>query len=372
MLRFDYIDVGKAEIDKATGWIKDKPILSRTGVFKYARADGSIRREYRPPEEVFHPNHLASLRGVPVTLDHPGIVHADNAEDVIGASLSIGEQDKENSGNLRGEVVIHKPKKLGGRRQLSLCYTLRLDESPGISPEGERYDAVQRDLIVNHIAVLAVGRAGNATLRMDGEDSVIVNEENPIMPTEIVNGSTTVQVRLDGGLSYAASPEVALALDNARRALEASTAAVKALETEREGLRARADAADAEVNTVRADGEAKLAKAASDAATAARARVALESVATSHGVEFKQDGDDNALKIAVIKKLEPSVNMDGKEGAYVDVFFDRAIESAKSRSDSGAAQRQTVLPTMAKPTKTDAPYRSAKDLRVKMISSLRG
>ena len=71
------------------GFIHDTPVLTRTGVFIYRNADGSERREYRPPDEVFAQDSLNAYKGIPITRGHPGKVTSSNAKNhTIGTVLS--------------------------------------------------------------------------------------------------------------------------------------------------------------------------------------------------------------------------------------------------------------------------------------------
>lgn len=47
----------------AEGFVLDSPIVGRTGILVYQNVDGTERREYRPPEEAFRADSLASLIG---------------------------------------------------------------------------------------------------------------------------------------------------------------------------------------------------------------------------------------------------------------------------------------------------------------------
>ncbi len=162
--RYDFFDIAKAITD-ADGFVRDSPIVGRTGVFNYPQPDGTTRREYRPADEVFHVDALASLRGVPVTIGHAGRVTADaNAHAIIGTVLTEGRRDGD---NVVADIVIHTPKRMGALRDLSLGYRVDLDLTPGRTPDGQDYDAVQRNIRVNHLAVVEKGRAGNARVRLD-------------------------------------------------------------------------------------------------------------------------------------------------------------------------------------------------------------
>lgn len=323
--RQDRITVSGARVTPE-GWIRDKPILSRAGVFEYRRADGSTRREYRPPEEVFSESSMESLRAVPVTLGHPGRVDANNDEQVIGAMLSAGERQDM---NLLGEVVIHKPRKIGAMRELSLGYTVRLDETPGTTEAGEKYDAIQRDIAYNHLAVVPRGRAGNARLRLDGDDAA----STELLPERAAEESRNVKFRIDG-IEYEAPPEVERAYTKAVTALDAEKARADKAEAERDTVKAALDAAKA--------GEAKLRQ---DAYTAAVARVALEATAKAHGVEFKSDTSDTDIRKAVVAKLSPEMKISERSDlsdSYVLAAYDLVLTEQAKRQDSANKQITAV------------------------------
>ena len=148
----------------------DHPILTRVGIFEYRRPDGSIRRELRLPEEVFAQESLASYKGKPVILTHEaGMIDSDNVQqEHIGTILSEGIQDGD---NVRAQIVIHDAESLDyGLRELSLGYTQTPDETPGVW-NGQPYDAIQRNIQINHLALVEKARAGEqARLNIDGEE----------------------------------------------------------------------------------------------------------------------------------------------------------------------------------------------------------
>lgn len=156
------------------GYLMDRPILTSTGIFEYVNPDGSLRRELRLPEEVFDPESLKSYRGKPIIVTHDaGLITKDNvAENAIGTILSEGYRS---GSDVRAEIVIHNADELKdcGYRELSLGYNLDLDETPGVY-EGEPYDAIQRNIRINHLALVDEARAGDqARLNIDGRDTAL-------------------------------------------------------------------------------------------------------------------------------------------------------------------------------------------------------
>lgn len=166
-LRFDSIPVDETYFT-SEGYFIDHPIVTSTGIFEYKNRDGSIRRELRLPEEVFDPASLESYEGKPVIVTHEaGYVSKDNVEqEYIGTVLSKGYRDGE---HVRAKIIIHNTGSLDcGLRELSLGYKTETDETPG-EWEGQPYDAIQRNIRINHLALVANARAGDsARLNLDG------------------------------------------------------------------------------------------------------------------------------------------------------------------------------------------------------------
>ena len=87
VVRFDTGTLGSVK-RTPQGGIRVPASLTRTGVLEYTNPDGSIRREYRPPDEVFNADSLATLADAPVTNLHHGLVDATNWRRVTVGSLS--------------------------------------------------------------------------------------------------------------------------------------------------------------------------------------------------------------------------------------------------------------------------------------------
>lgn len=213
VMRLDSMPLRQAQFTEE-GYLEDRPILTSTGIFEYTNPDGSIRRELRLPEDVFAKESLASYKGKPICITHDaGLVTKDNVRDnQVGTILSEGIR----SGNdVRADIIIHDTDEMRGRgyKELSLGYNLDLDETPGIW-NGEPYDAIQKNIRINHLALVREARAGEqARLNLDSRDS------------EILKGGKAMSkipkktVRADGILSPE-ELEKAIAEYKARRAEE--------------------------------------------------------------------------------------------------------------------------------------------------------
>lgn len=320
MQRFDTVALTATRTSE--GFIRDAPIVGRTGILHYINADGSDRYEYRPPEEAFDEESLASLMGKPITVGHKAMVTAKNAGVVgpIGTVLTAGRQDGD---AIRADIVIYDLPTAA--RELSCGYTLDLDETPGTTPEGEHYDAVQRHIRYNHVAVVPKGRAGIARLNMDG-DEVFEKERKEIME----------KIRIDTGLEYEAAPEV-------KNYVEKLTAQLKDARADLDKMQAKYDAAAADLKKEQ-DEHAADKKAHEDGFSAAvRSRVALLTEAAKHKIEKADEMTDGEIKKAVILAVRGDMDLDGKSADYIDAAYDMAKADDAKRADGLAKQRQQIM-----------------------------
>lgn len=335
--RYDYATIQATKTDE--GFIVDSPIVARIGIQEYLNADGTTRRELRTAEHVFNADSLLSMRGKPITIDHPksGKVTSKDAHRVtVGTILSEGRQDGE---SVRIDVVIHSPDAMGDRRELSLGYSCVLDETPGIHPTYGRYDAIQGIPTINHLSIVKKGRAGVARLNLDSDEDFSTQQEQQTM--------TYVKIKLDSGLEYDAAPEVSVELMKLRADALAAVVkldAIPKLQAEKDVLQAKLDGV--------AD---QLVQAKEQGRVDALARLNLEATAEKFKIDAK-DKSDREVKELVIKSVRKDADLKDKSDVYVDAAFDMAVEVAPVANM--AAQRQagktTKVDSEAKPSSHDA------------------
>lgn len=278
--------------------------VTRVGVLPYRLTDGTVRRELREPAEVFSTDSLRSLAHAPVTDLHPPVpVTAVNwREFSIG---HVAPDIRPEGTHVNTSLIVQDSEALakidnGERREVSCGYRCDLDETPGVW-QGERYDAVQRNIRYNHVAIgpNGWGRAGSTVaMRLDAGDAVLDD------------GVTTMAtIRIDGKDYDAGSPEAA--------------AAVAKLQTERDKALGEAAADKAAADKLRKDAADK---AAADKAAAAKAsKTALikqcKAVADKMGVKFddaKAEGsDEGSILASIIALLDPSADVSGKSPDFI-------------------------------------------------------
>ena len=325
------------------GFIRDAPVVGRTGLLKYMNADGTVRIEYRPPEEAFDEASLASLKGKPITIGHKAMVSAGNAAKVapVGTVLSEGRADGE---AIRADIVIYDlPTK---DRELSCGYTVELDETPGVTPSGEHYDAVQRHIRYNHVAVVRRGRAGVARLNMDGDEVISHKEEKEM-----------VKIKLDNGIAYDVPPEVEAAV----KAMREDAARQK---DDMDALQAKLDSAEAQVKDLTAAAEKLKEEQKKHFDAAVSARVALLDAARAAGVEKADGMSDMEIRKAVIGKTS-KVNLDGKSDAYIMAAYDIALADSESRKAKMDEQNKALKQLAGRETHED----SIEELQKKLVEA---
>ena len=153
----------------ADGYLIADARCVRSGIQEYAgsevgRPNQSVVRVYRPEDEVFSKDSVQSFSHAPLTMDLPlEPITADSwRKHAVGETSGEVMRDGE---WLRIPLVVKDKAAIDaimdGKRQLSAVYTCQLDFTKGTTPDGQQYDAIQRGIACNHVAIVARARAGS-------------------------------------------------------------------------------------------------------------------------------------------------------------------------------------------------------------------
>ena len=315
---------------------------ARTGIQEYlgsevGRPDLGVVRVYRPADEVFSADTLASFSHAPITIDHPPeMVTPENWDTyAVGeVSTAAGVDRKWVSLPLivKAKGAIDAVK--GGKRQLSAGYSCRLDWQGGVTDEGEAYDAVQRGITINHVAIVDAARAGPEAKIGDKKSNVwgvspiqadkkATTGDEPITQEDKGVTMSTVNVVLGDkavAVAIADAPAVeAFKADAAKKLEDAKAASDAAIAAKDSDLAKK----DAEIDALKAK---VLEGPALDAAVAARGDL----IAKAHAIapDVKTDGlSDAAIRKAVVTSVLGDAVKDKAE-AYIDARFDILAEDA--------------------------------------------
>lgn len=340
------------------GFMRLTGTVGRVGVLTYRNADGSERRELRHPDEVFHPDSLESLKMMPVTLDHPSESMVDS-ENVNRFQVGTVGDNPERLGGDRlgvGMMITHdkalKAIDEEGLRELSPGYTVELDFTPGVF-KGERYDAVQRKIRYNHIAIVPKGRAGS-TVRLHLDSAVEVSGDEPKTLTQDTKPmSELVKINLDS-VDYEVDPQVKQAIDAfiAKQGEE-----LEALKAELSKESARADAAAAELTKEQEALNVLKEELPELVKQGVEARLVIERLAADIlGEENISELANDEIKKAVVSKVNPEIGekLDSADPAYLEASFDFAVASHKSRPNENLGKARVDAETKTEEPKNYA------------------
>lgn len=350
--RFDSVRV-KAHFDEH-GFLVDRPIVARIGLQVYQTPFGE-RREFRPASEVFKADSLATYAGKPITVGHVTVTPENAEKVVVGSCAGAGIQNGigvEAPLNIYAKRAIESAKKKQ-TAEISVGYTSVDIDKPGYGcnetgeyifeedlkegeqpPEGwVKFDALQTNISVNHIALVFKGRAGIAKLNLDSEQEfpydidVNTNKEDEVM---------TVKIKLDGAVEFDVPKEVATFIETVKADAKEAKEKADSLEAERDSLKEKVDGIQAQI-------EAAVEKAKADAKEHA------ELIAVASEVGVKCDGlSAKEIKIAYVKEVMGN-DISAKADAYIDTAFDIA-----KNSDKMAENRKAIKGDASKNKKEDA------------------
>lgn len=305
--------------------------VSKTGTQKYLRKElgldgdpNGVVTVYRPADEVFAADSLASFDGADVTVMHPGeLVNAKNYRKTsVGLVRGAGRPDGD---FVTADLIIKdadaiKMVEERGFVELSAGYTAEYEHSPGTTDDGTEYDYVQRNIRINHAALLPAGaaRAGRQARIFDNQPK----------------GNTMSKITLDSGRSVEIQDEASAALVS------------DYIERLKKQIADASTTADKQQATIDGQAEqiAKLQAATGDDQIKARlasimdARTKAEKVAPGITLDSINPTE---IQRAALTKARPSVDWASKSEAYVQAAFDMAFDQVET-TDSHASQKRQL------------------------------
>ncbi|EKR54459.1 DUF2213 domain-containing protein [Leptospira interrogans] len=191
MQRVTSFDTGEIEVyETDEGFLRARVTIARTGVFLYLR-DGKVQREAKLPEELFKKSTIDSCRLKPVTDGHPplndcgGLITPANyqkyTKGTFGDTVEIVSGDRIQTTEMVYDESLMFSLRAGEKRQVSVGFESWIDKTPGLFPgTNEPYDAVQRDIAVNHLSHVPQGKGGKEVkIHLDSSDEIgyMIQEE---------------------------------------------------------------------------------------------------------------------------------------------------------------------------------------------------
>lgn len=340
-IRLDTAPISKIMVDPQTGFLHIPNVpIARVGVFPYRRPNKSIKMEAKLPTELLVDTAVESANNKVVTNDHPPVlVDKDNARkytkgftsgnahvdgDTLRVDMTIMDKD------LIDEIQSHK------KEELSIGFETEVSPEKG-EYKGVKYDSVQRNIQINHVAVVNRARGGHElSFNADSAEMIddvkgeymafkkvmfdgaeITVDENDVPAVENAQKkSDDKQAKIDELKSQIAKLQAQLKelqgdSDNSKQ---------EAADNKKEAdqAKAKADALEAEL----ADYKKKYEGDAFDEAVAKRLNL-IEEVKPYLGDSYDFAGKTSQeLKKAAIKSVNDSVDLEDKNKDYVDAYFD--------------------------------------------------
>jgi hypothetical protein len=343
------------------GYMAVRARVARTGLYDYAGSevdpanehglrDKAAVKVFRPGDEVFDRASIHSFIGKPITNDHPREgVNVDNWRDHARGTIMGAARDGE---YISFDLLLTDKDAIAavenGKRELSNGYATDLDFTPG-THDGIAYDAVQRSIRGNHVALVDRGRAGSSCAIKDGLpvcDAITASELEKLKATlSDAKGNAVKKIVLDGlQVDLSDADAVSAAFDklqgqikDASEAKDKALADVATLTTEKQTL-------DAKVTTLEKQvADAKLTP--QQLRDAAKAYAAVCDKAKALGVTVSDEMDEPAVMKAVVASklgdLAKDWNADQIAASFASLTKDARAASDSSVVNINPAQRLT-------------------------------
>lgn len=329
---FDAVLIDGEPRETRDGYMLFDARTARTGIQTYrgsemGKPDKDTIRVYRPADEVFAADAMRSFAFKPMTNDHPPEqVTADNwkkyGKGTIGGDIARDGEFIRVPMVMMDREIIKAYR--DGKKELSAGYSCDIEWTAGQTESGETYDAIQRNIRINHVAVVDAARGG-PLLRIGDSKS----GKEPAMKTILIDG-ISVEV------SDAHAQIVERTIDKMTKDAETKD---KALADAKAEHKTALDAKDEEIGKLKAD-----LKTAQDAAVKPEDLDKLVS--------------DRAALVTAVKAIDASIKVDGVSDADLRKTAVAAKLGADAVKDASDAEINGMFKVISKDAKPD-PLRNA-------------
>lgn len=343
----------KYTIDQDSGFLHATAICARNGVQEYMGSELGLSGEqanrvfqvFRPLDEVA--SSLSTYTNAIVTDDHPtdGLVTTETSSELSKGSVSNAEIIEYDGISYISATITITNKELiykvlsGEKRELSAGYTSDIVKESG-EFDGVSYQYVQKDIKVNHVAVVTEGRCGN-TCKLNLDNKGVIK---------------MVKIQIDGKAVSMDADEVAKYVTELETSLDEAIVEVKKAKKEvdemtssKEELSTAITAKEAELEELKKQLETMLTP--EEAADMAEESMEIEEDAKSLDIETKEKSCDAKRReiLAVVGKGKVNLDSLDKDAlkAVYRISVDNAIEAKKAQKAGymGTNSRGVVVRT---------------------------
>ena len=314
----------------------------RTGIQLYTgdevgKPGVPVVKVYRAPEEVFAADSLQSFTHAPVTVNHPSEeVTSDNWKSLaVGEVSTAAKQD----GQWVYLPLVLKDKDAiaaveSGKRELSAGYRCELDWTPGVTADGEAFDAQQKTIRINHLALVDRARAGTEARIGDAAQWGAAPISTPTADERKADMAENLRTVVVDGLSVSTTDQGAQAIDKLQKAVTDAQTKLSDAEKAHQAALAAKDAEMAKKDAEIDDLKGKVLDAAAlDKLVTDRAALIDTARKIAKDVQVAGLSDAEIRKAVVVAKLGDAAVKDKAE-AYIDARFDILAEDAAKTTDT--------------------------------------
>ena len=314
------------------GHLVGEIVCTGAGVFSYYDENGKEVKLLRSIDDV--KAATPGIADLPITILHPD-------EDVTEENIdrlkvgTIGHEVVFDGLNNKIKVDIDDPKAIEliqkhKLRAVSMGYDCKVVKDSG-NWQGVDYDGRQTEIVYNHMALVAAGRAGDGVnFRVRCGDSAdfskFFKEEKHMKKTTLRDGSIVE-------IEESVFDELKFYKDESKSFKDAADEKQRTIDTvtgERDAAKASLSKAEQELKDFKT-------KALDEKEIQSRvnARIALVKAADEAGIEKACDMSDKEIKTAVVAKAFDGMSLDGKSDDYIAAMFDAACNQIKKVKDEG-------------------------------------
>lgn len=326
---YDKVTIGTKKYTPE-GFLVVKAKLARSGIQQYkaneinfpSKNPNDIIQVWRPEKEVFKDEAITSFEAKPVTNDHPPeLVNIDNIKKYQVGYVTKNIEKDENG--LITELIITDKKAIEdierGKVEISNGYTANYEFKDGVLDNGAKYQAIQRDIIGNHVAIVQQGRCGSEC-RIFDEAKVSENTKEIIM----IDEDNIIEVDSKDAGNVKKLKDALKAKDEEINKLKEKMSAIN---DEMEEMRNKKKEEDE-----KHDKEGKTNDSAIDIDSEVEKRIEIIDSAKKLISNYDYKGKSNLdIKTDVIKQHSPTVMLDGKTEHYIDARYDIIKENLKDK-----------------------------------------
>lgn len=337
LTRYDTAPINRVTQDAQTGFVHITNVpIAIVGVFPYIKADGSVEMEAKLPTELLSEVTVDSANSKPVTDNHPDeLVTQVNASKYMKGFTATNAHVENDA--LKVDMTITDKSLINeinkGKQELSIGFETEVVPKKG-EYKGVAYDSVQRNIQINHVAVVEQGRAGHS-VRLLGDSAEMIEQDAHQKKGKQME---TTKVRLDNADVTVATEDanriIQLDADNSDKAKKIAELENQIKEKQKEldelkgksdeekknadKAQAKADAAEKELE----DLKKKYSEDAMEKAVTSRMEL-INKVKPYVGDSYEFKGkSEKQMKLDAIKALDDSVNLTEKSDDYIDAYFD--------------------------------------------------